>query len=155
RELERRHRSRKDNSTLVKILLDRRRDEPCYADAVATHFHRLRFPCFIQESELHRIRILGAQLKDVSYLDAAADLENALAVRAGIARHDVADSGDILRHIEVASEIETDEMITVFICPTGNIAHYRGRAIEYDRQFLEVLGLWQERADRSKPCTEY
>jgi hypothetical protein len=64
-------------------LLDGGADDARDADAVAAHFHDLVLALLVEEGAFHRFGVLGAQLEDVADLDAAAQLQRALAVGRG------------------------------------------------------------------------
>jgi hypothetical protein len=71
-------------------------------------------------------------LKNVSDFDAAADVEFACAVRAGVAGHDVADIGDEPRLGQVESDIRAGEVIAFLVRASDEVRHRGDRMIGND-----------------------
>ena len=84
---------RPDDAALVVLLLDGRAQDAGHADAVAAHLEVLGLAVLVEESCVHRLRVLGAEVEDMADLDAALDRQHALAVRRRIALDDIAQVG--------------------------------------------------------------
>ena len=69
-------------------------------------------------------------------LDAAAELQRALAVRRGVAGDDVAEDRRLSRFRQVAAEIDAGQVEAGFVGAADEIAHGGDRAIGEDRHFL-------------------
>ena len=141
-DLERRHRRRQDNAALVVILLDGGGHDARHADAVAAHFHDLRLALRVQKGGFHSFGIFGAQLENVSDLDAATDFQRALAVRRWVACNHIADVGEfdffcgiLLEVLPVAST----EVVAVFIGAADEIAHHASRMVCNYRDVMLVV----------------
>ncbi len=121
---ERRDRIRPDHALGIVILFDAGPEDAGDADAVAAHFQRLRFTLVVEECRAHRGRIFGAQIKHMPHLDAAADRQHALAVRAGIARLHIADVGHFgLR--QIAPPVDAGVVEIHRIGADDEVAHIR------------------------------
>src|SRR6185312_8611159 len=93
----RRHRLRPDDAGLVVALLDRGRHDAADADAVAAHQHHLGLALVVAHGGAQRLGVLGAELEYMAHLDAAGEVQHALAVGRGVALDhltDVLDAGD-------------------------------------------------------------
>src|SRR5438445_3001309 len=79
---------------------------------------------------------MGVQVKDVADLDAAHDLEGALAVRAGVSGDNLADVADQLglKLRQVPAPVDTCEVVTRLVGSADEIAHDCYRAISVDRE---------------------
>src|SRR5882762_11262603 len=88
--LEGRDRCGPDDAALIVVLFDGRGHNARHTDTVATHVQGGFAACLIEHQRLHGLAVLAAQLKDVTHLDAARDLQASLTGRARIARDDVA-----------------------------------------------------------------
>src|SRR3546814_6483167 len=55
----------------IKGLFDHRRRQTRHADAVATHLWRHGLAVGVEHGDLHRLRVLGAELEDVTAFDAS------------------------------------------------------------------------------------
>ena len=93
----------------VVVLLDGGCNDPGDADAVAAHIHRHRFAGFVEDARLHRLAVLTAELEDVPDLDATTEGQVAIAARARVAGHHVAQVGR-RRFGQVAAPVHTREM---------------------------------------------
>src|SRR5688572_15260450 len=145
RDGEGRHRIGPDDAALVEILLDGRGDDARDADAVAAHLHRLRRALLVDVVDAHLLRVGRAQLEDVTDLDAADDLERALAVRRGIAGDDVANIGDDgIR--QVAVPVHAGHVEAVLVRARAEVAHGGHRAVGDDP---DVMAHGAQRARRS------
>src|SRR3546814_7750165 len=69
----------------IKGLFNHRRRQTRHADAVATHLRRHGLAVGVEHGDLHRLRVLGAELEDVTAFDAAVELDRADSIRAGVA----------------------------------------------------------------------
>ena len=70
------------------VLLDRRSHWAADTDSIAAHLQRLRLARSVEKGRIHRLAVLRAECKDLSRLDAAADMKMpASADRALIALH--------------------------------------------------------------------
>ena len=119
-DLERRDGGRQHDALVVIALLNGSADDARHADTVAAHFHDLALAVLIQEGAVERLGVFAAQLEDVADFDAAADVENPLAVRRGISGNDVADVDD-RRLWQVAAEIDAAQVVAGFIGATDEI----------------------------------
>lgn len=74
-----------DDAFFVVILLDGGGNDAGDADAVAAHFHNLRFAVVVKEAYVHGLGVFVAQLEDVSDFNAAREFQTALPVGAFVA----------------------------------------------------------------------
>ena len=116
-----------DDAAVVVVLLDGRGHDPGDPDAVAAHFHDLRLTAGVEISCTHRRRIDVAEGEDVADLDAAQDVERALAVRRRVALDDVAQVGDRVRLAAIAAEIDAAQVEVGLVRAADEIGH-RGDA---------------------------
>src|SRR3546814_13414513 len=70
-------RVRPDDAVGIKGLFNHRRRQTRHADAVATHLRRHGLAVGVEHGDLHRLRVLGAELEDVTAFDAAVELDRA------------------------------------------------------------------------------
>src|SRR5262249_34103914 len=88
-------------------------------------------------------RVLGAQLEDVPDLDAALDLQRALAVRARVAFDDVADVADFPFRLQVAP-VDAGEVEAGLVRAADEVAHFEYGPIADDahraRQVSRLAG---------------
>ena len=77
------------------ILLDGGSDYSGYADAVTTHCHGDCLAALVQHPGVHGFTVFGSQLKDMTHLDAPANLQGTRATGAGIPGHDLAYVGSL------------------------------------------------------------
>ena len=77
------------------ILLYRSRNNTGNADAVAAHHHRLTAALLVLHGGIHGFRVLGAQLKNMAYLDAAPNFQGSLSTRAGVSADNFSDVGEL------------------------------------------------------------
>src|SRR5581483_3076369 len=89
--------------------LDRRRDHPARADAVAPHHERLLGSVLVEKRRLERHRVAGAELEDVPDLDRRPETKRAAAVDAAVALDRDADVGE--SRLEVATGLHAAEML--------------------------------------------
>src|SRR3546814_8377662 len=68
-------RVRPDDAVGIKGLFNHRRRQTRHADAVATHLRRHGLAVGVEHGDLHRLRVLGAELEDVTAFDAAVELD--------------------------------------------------------------------------------
>src|SRR6185503_10204419 len=100
--LEGRQRLRPDDAALIVILLDGRGHDARHTDAIAAHEQRHFTARLIEHGRLEGLAVFAPELKDVSDLDTAGDLEAAAAARARIARAHVADiGGNDVAHVPI------------------------------------------------------
>src|SRR5690606_37911631 len=81
---------RPENAAIIVVLLDRSGNHPGNADPIAAHGQGDRLAILTHDTAVHGLAVLGAKLEDMSNLDAALDHQRALAVRAWVASHHVA-----------------------------------------------------------------
>src|SRR3546814_3362709 len=62
-------RVRPDDAVGIKGLFNHRRRQTRHADAVATHLRRHGLAVGVEHGDLHRLRVLGAELEDVTAFD--------------------------------------------------------------------------------------
>src|SRR5437763_5223751 len=79
------HRSGPDDSLLVVVLLDDRRDYAARADPVAAHHERLLGSVLVEELRLEGNRVERPELEDVADLDRLLDRELPTTLRARVA----------------------------------------------------------------------
>ncbi len=87
---------RPDDAVLVVVLLDGGGHQTGDSDAVATHLHGDGLAALVQHARLHGFGVLGAELEDVAHFDAALEQQLALAARARVAFHHVAQVGNLV-----------------------------------------------------------
>jgi len=136
-DLERRDGGRQHDALVVIALLNGSADDARHADTVAAHFHDLALAVLIQEGAVERLGVFAAQLEDVADFDAAADVENPLAVRRGISGNDVADVDD-RRLWQVAAEIDAAQVVAGFIGATDEIGQVGDAAIGKNEHLVPV-----------------
>src|SRR5690606_16880065 len=118
-----------DDAVGIVVLVDGGCDDAADADAVTAHDHGL-FAAFLAEYlRAHGLAVLGAELEDVANLYAATDFQSALAVRARISAHHIADVLDAAGGA-VTSPIDTGEMMAVAIGATGEIGEHCSGAVD-------------------------
>jgi hypothetical protein len=84
-----------DDAAFVVALLDGGADDAGHADAVAAH-DQVPGTCRSRPGIWRQgLGVFGAELEDVAHLDAPAQVQAALAVRAGVAHDDIADVGHL------------------------------------------------------------
>src|SRR5690606_32106924 len=118
-----------DDAVGIVVLFDGGCDDAADADAVTAHDHCL-FAAFLAEYlRAHGLAVLGAELEDVADLDTPSDFQGALAVRARIPAHHVADVLDAAWRA-VAPPVDTGEMMAVAIGATGEIGEHCSGAVD-------------------------
>ena len=127
--LERGERVRPDNAVFVIVLLDRGANDAGDADAVAAHFQHLLFTVLVEHAGTERFGVLGTQLEYVTNFNTARDRQRALAVRGRVTGHHVAQV-DRGRQLEIAPEINTDEMLVDFVRAHDEVRQGRGGVVE-------------------------
>ena len=121
-----------DDAVGIVILLDGRRDDAGHADAVAAHEHGDRLALLVEDGRLHGLAVELPELEDVADFDAARDLERAIAGRARIARHDVADvHGSRLG--QIASPVHAGEVHVLLVGAADEIGELRRGVVDVDR----------------------
>ncbi len=130
-DFERCQRQRPDDAVLVVILLDGRRHGAADAEPIAPHGHGMRGSLVVQIGAMHGCRVLRAQLEDVTDLDAAVQLEGAIAPRAAVASGDQQQIGP-LAQIDIAIPVDTGEVGVGFIGPDHEIGGFPDRVVSHD-----------------------
>ena len=122
---------RENNAAFVVVLLDRGGHDTRDTDTVAAHFHDLRFAGLVEEGEIHRFRVFGAQLENVADFNAAANLQRAFAVGRGVTGYDVTDVG---KHGlgEIAADVHVGQVVIVFIGADNKAGHCADGAVGND-----------------------
>src|SRR5690606_35968153 len=113
----------------VVILFDGGGHNAADADAVATHDHGLFAALLAEYLRAHGLAVLGAELGNVADLDTASGFQGALAVRARIPAHHVADILDAAWRA-VAPPVDANEVMAVAIGATGEIGEHRRGAVD-------------------------
>ena len=99
------------------------------ADAIAAHLQELRLPLLVEEGRVHALAVVRAEQEDVADLDAALDLQDALAIGRRIAGDRVADVGDEVGLGKIAAPVDAG-VVEVFGVGAGDeIADRRNGAI--------------------------
>ena len=80
----RRELTRPDDPRVVVVALDDAGDGARDTDAVGPHDDGRQLAVLVEDPQVERLRILLAELEDVSHLDATRTLEDVVAVRAGV-----------------------------------------------------------------------
>src|SRR5262245_17610779 len=128
-----RERRRPDHARVVVVLLDRGRDGARDPDPVASHLDRPLDAVGAEEARPHRRAVLGAEVEDLSDLDATVPGEDAfLAARAAVARTRLAQVREG-RAGEIAPLLDADEMGVVAVRAGDHAARAAQRGIGEDR----------------------
>ena len=114
------------------ILLDCGCHDARYTDAVAAHHHRDFLALLVQHGGLHGLAVAGAELKYVSDLDAARNGQRAIAIRAGIAVHRIAQVGRF-RFRQVTPPVDTAQMFAILVGAADKVGQRGGGKIDNDR----------------------
>ena len=106
--------ARPDQSAVVVVLLDDRRDGAADPDAVRAHRDAHRRAVGAEHVELEGVGVLAAELEDVADLDGPADDQRLAAAGAGIA---LGDGGDVEVALdrEVASRGHVEDVVVVLV----------------------------------------
>ena len=131
----------------IVILLDCRRHRAPDTDAITAHLQGLRLPRLIEEGRPHRLTVLRAERKDLSCLNAAANVKmSSAAGRAQIALRNKAN----IRHShfpKVTLRVDVDIVKVLFICARYGIVHPHCRLINHDtRALFDANGAHKARA---------
>ena len=104
------------------ILLYCSRNNTGNADAVAAHHHRLAAALLVLHGGVHGFRVLGTQLKNMAYLDAAPNFQGSLSTRAGVSADNFSDVGE-LSIGDIARPSSTLDMESVFVGAADETGH--------------------------------
>jgi len=124
----------------VEVLLDPGGDDARHADAVAAHVHDLGLAFGVQHGGLHGFGVLLAELEHMADLDAAGQLDRAVAVRRRVALDHVADIGDERRLRQVAAEVHASEVEAVLVGADDEVRHGGHGAVGDDGDFANDRG---------------
>src|ERR1039457_6850608 len=120
----RRERHRPDDSDVVVMLLDRRRDRAAEAKPVASHRERDHFLILVRDLAFHRLGIFRPELEDVPHLDAPFDVERARTHwrRVALTRgRDLDDAGERGLRYHVAGDAHAGVMKPLTIGPAPEV----------------------------------
>jgi hypothetical protein len=120
---ERRQGIRPDDAACIMVLLNGGRRQPRDANAIAAHFHELRFAVHVQKGGVHGLAVLGAQVKHMADLDTALDRQQPFAIRRRVARHHVAQICHEVGFRQVTTPIDARHVEIDLIGTANPVAH--------------------------------
>ena len=117
------------------VLVHGGRDHARDTDTVAAHEGGYRFTLHIEDAGLHGLRILLAELEDMTDLDSAQNPQLSLAIRTWITVDNIAQI-DANRFIAIPTPVDVLQVLVILVRATDEVAHCGRTVIDvaFDRQ---------------------
>ena len=116
----------------IVVLLDGGGRQAGDANAVATHLEVLGLAVIGQKRGAHGLAVLGAEVKNMTHLDAALDGQHAFAIGRDVAFDHVADVGNHVGLGQVAAPIGASHVKVNRVGTTHPIGHHSHFAVDDD-----------------------